>query len=252
MSNINIDFTNKRIILPIPLTTTSGKIRVKNRSTVFEYGLPHASKQQLFSQSNYIEWQIGYDVIVDDNEKLQLTSLPESRFIAYNGKTKALYELSEFIYYFLQFNIITRIELEKTYDFLKNIDGNYVEKNYTIKRSHPCEELLNNVTFYKSIVEYPLLVHKFEHYEIVAEIIIREKQRAVGTQAMLYLCFPITELQAQPPLLGRAAQTKEFGNFTLDKNNYKIILEMTKIFGMLSQSHNTDIIAILSLILSSK
>ena len=45
----------------------------------------------------------------------------------------------------------------------------------------------------------------FGDYEIIAEITIREKQRAVGTQSMLYFCFPITELKSEDPLIGRCA-----------------------------------------------
>jgi hypothetical protein len=66
---------------------------------------------------------------------------------------------------------------------------------------------------------------------------------------MLYFCFPITELQAEIPLIGRIANTKEFAHFVFDKNNSDIILEMIKIFGMLSASHKFDILAILQTII---
>lgn len=92
------------------------------------------------------------------------------------------------------------------------------------------------------------LIHKFKNYEIITEIVVKEKQYAVGTQAMLCLCFPITELKAEPILLGRKAITKETANFILDKNNFQIVPEMIKIFGMLSKSHKEDVLAILEII----
>ncbi len=99
-------------------------------------------------------------------------------------------------------------------------------------------------------LKYPQLVYKFGKYEIIAEITIREKQRAIGIQPMLYLCFPITELRASENLIGRIARIKETAQFVIDKTNYKIVPEMVKIFGMLSPSHHKDILEILKSILT--
>ncbi len=69
---------------------------------------------------------------------------------------------------------------------------------------------------------------------------------------MLYFCFPITELISDRPLIGRTANKKEFAYFKLDKNNANIVLEMIKIFGMLSGSHKFDILKIIDLIIVNK
>ena len=89
----------------------------------------------------------------------------------------------------------------------------------------------------------------FGKYEIIAEITIREKQKAIGVQPMLYLCFPITELQTSANLIGRITQVNETAQFVIDKNNYRIVIEMIKVFGMLSPSHHKDILEILKSIL---
>jgi len=60
----------------------------------------------------------------------------------------------------------------------------------------------------------------------------------------------ITELKSETNLLGRTAETKEFADFVFDSKNAKIILEMIKIFGMLSKSHRADILAIIDLVKS--
>ena len=101
----------KEIFVNIPLTTTSGKIRVKSRTIDSEYGLPFASRQNNFNLNNYVEWQIGYDSVVDDEQKLKLTTLTNTRFTAYNGKTKALYELSEYLYYFTKWQVFSQQDL---------------------------------------------------------------------------------------------------------------------------------------------
>ena len=67
---------------------------------------------------------------------------------------------------------------------------------------------------------------------------------------MLYICFPITELKTELPLLNRCANTKEIAHFVFSNNNYQVILQMLKIFGILSNSHKHDILEILKILLS--
>ena len=104
-----INNSNKSIDISIPLTSTSGKTRIKQRNSIFGYGLPFASRQKPFNQKNYIEWQIGYDAVIPKNvnnfakkdyKNFQNTTIKDIFFIGFNGKNKTLYELSEYIYYF--------------------------------------------------------------------------------------------------------------------------------------------------------
>jgi hypothetical protein len=94
------------------------------------------------------------------------------------------------------------------------------------------------------------LVKEFGKYEIISEIKITEQQRAMATQPMLYLCFPITELQATPILLGRCANIKEIAYFDITKENISVFLEVFKIFGILSKNHRHDVLEIIKLICS--
>ncbi|PIR41972.1 MAG: restriction endonuclease [Candidatus Yanofskybacteria bacterium CG10_big_fil_rev_8_21_14_0_10_37_15] len=241
-----------KIEVPILLTAVSGKIRVKNRSIVNEYGTPVAVKREGFALSNYVEWQIGYDVVKRETEKLADSSLPETEFTGANGKTKALYELSEYIWYFHKWGVISREELESIINYLNAISNNDLIDNNSelqIDRSHPIVKNINGFEFEYTQVKYPLLIHKFNGYEIVTEIKITEKQYAVGTQPMLYLCFPITELNAMTNLIGRTAETKEIAYFEITGSNIKVFLEMLKMFGTLSNNHKHDILQIINTIL---
>lgn len=242
------DEENKQIFVDIPLATPTGKIRIKSRSIFSEYGKPHASRSKPFNQNNYVEWQIGYDL---EDKKKHESSLPDISFKAYNGKKKVLYELSEFLYYFYSWDMVTNSELKRTLEFLSDLEEENLLSNHQdcqITRTHPIEKEINNTTFLGMTLNYPQLIYKFGKYEIIAEITIREKQRAVGIQPMLYLCFPITELQVSENLIGRIAHKKEVGKFIIDKNNYSIVIEMVRIFGMLSPSHHKDILEILNAI----
>ena len=243
------DEENKKILVDIPLTTHTGKIRIKSRSMFSEYGKPHATRREPLNQSNYVEWQIGYDL---EYGKKDSSTLSHISFIAYNGKKKVLYELSEYLYYFYSWDVITLSELRDTLEFLSGLKEENLLSNHPdcqIARTHPVEKRINNTTFFGMTLKYPQLVYKFGKYEILAEITIREKQRAVGIQPILYVCFPITELQVSESLIGRIADLKEVGQFVIDKENYGIVIEMVKVFGMLSLSHRKDILEILKSIL---
>lgn len=260
---IKINKEKKEIVVAIPLTTTSGKIRVKERDNIYGYGLPFASRSKPFNQKNYIEWQIGYDAEKPNNldnykktnfKSYENSTLKNVQFVAYNGKTKALYELSEYLYYLVDFGIIALSELKALKNQLKDLIKYDLIENQPhclIKRTHPTNEIINDLNFEILKVEYPQLIHKFKKYEIITEITIREKQRAVGVQPMLYFCFPITELESESLLIGRCSEPKEFAYFKINKENSFIVLEMVKIFGMLSPSHQYDTVEILNLIIRS-
>ena len=235
----------KEILVKIPLTTTSGKIRIKERNLLNEYGIPVATRQTMFSQKHYVEWQIGYDVVVEKNNET-VTTLFHKTFVGANGKNKALYELSEYIYYFHSWNVITKNELLNIKKFVENTDDNLlidVNNNFNILRSNFKETKLFGIDFLQAEIKYPLLVHKIKNYDIITEIVIKEKQRAIGVMPMLYLCFPITELKSN--LLGRVAETKETADFAISKNNINVFTEMLKIFGVLSKAHKHDMIGII-------
>lgn len=249
-----LDKENKRIRYRIPLTTTSGKIRIKERSFLNDYGIPVATRRKEFSQKHYVEWQIGYDVVTSEINTKKSTTLKEIQFVGANGKIKSLYELSEIVYYFVEWGVLSKEKLQKVYDFVDGTDNNLlidVNSDFSIKRTNLIPKELFGIEFQKAEVSYPLLIHEFGEFEVIAEIIIREKQRAIGVQPMLYLCFPIMELMAEEPLIGRVSNPKEFAEFVFEDLNIDIILEMLKIFGILSKAHKHDILKIINTILSN-
>jgi len=238
----------------IPLTAQTGKTRIKKRSMLNQYGIPVATRSTQITQDCYVEWQIGYDVVTNEQEKFDMTTLGNITFIGANSKIKALYELSEYVYYFLKWDIIKKSELRDLKNTLNSInDENLfdVEASLSIKRSVFIEKELNNTKFLYAKIEYPLIVHKFESFEIVTEIVIKEKQRAIGVQPMLYLCFPVTELQSSVNLIGRTTNQNEVAEFIINRSNYKILLKLLHLFGMLSSNHRKDILSIIDVCLDN-
>lgn len=115
-----------------------------------------------------------------------------------------------------------------------------------IERSHPVPKMFNGINYQWTQIKYPVLIHKFENYEILTEIIIKEKQYAIGVQPMLYFCFPVAELVSKQQLLGRTAESKETARFIITTKNIRIFVLMLKMFGTLSVNHNKDIITIIN------
>ena len=251
MPQIELDNAHHKISVPIMLTAVSGKIRVKNRSVVNEYGTPVAVRRDGFRQSNYVEWQIGYDVVKKEVAKLAESTLPDTSFVGANGKEKALYELSEYIYYFYKWGILTDEDLNGVAEYLGGVeDADLISNNpeLQIDRSQPIDKKIVSFEFEYTQVKYPLLIHKSNSSRIITEIKITEKQYAVGVQPMLYICFPITELRARATLVGRIAETKEIAYFDITQNNIQAFIEVLKLFGILSESHRHDVLEIVKTI----
>jgi hypothetical protein len=201
----------------------------------------------------YVEWQIGYDLELNSNNIQNSTFYNSSKsFVAYNGKRKILYELSEYFYYFYKMGVFTDNDIDSLLKYLTKIDENsFIENLYTITKSYPKEVKINNMNFLESFISYPHLIYDFNNgFLIIAEITIKEKQRAVGIQPMLYLCFPITYLKDinGKSIIGRKANQNEIALFEFNEKNAFIIKESFKIFGIMSKSHNYDTIQILKLI----
>lgn len=255
MEILAIDRVNKKIEIKIPLVQPTGKIRIKERSNYTDFGAPVATKQKPFNQNMYVEWQISYDAELN-SPKAKLSTLNNSSlyFKGYNKKTKILYELSEYLYYFCEMNIIKEEEINTLIDYIDKIPNrNLIENLYRIYKSNPIKKVINKISFLESELKYPHLIHDFNNgFFVITEITIREKQKAVGIQPMLYICFPVSYLLDinGNPILGRTARKKEYAIFELNSSNEFLIKECFKIFGMLSIGHKYDTLQILNLIKS--
>lgn len=246
MSEYFKDEKNRSILYPLPLTAVAGKIRIKERFTFSDYGLPIAPTQTIINGKHYIEWQIGYDKVSLKDESKD--------FIAANGKSKRLYELSEIIKEFYLWKEISRQNLLDIKFFLEN-NKELIEDRLDIQRTHFKEYQLANLPFLKALVSYPLLIYKFENKDFISEIIIKEKQRAMGIQAMLYFCFPLSCLEnskQERDFLHRQIKSKEQGFLRIDSSNIAIFLNLFKIFGILSKNHKHDILQIITFLLGLK
>lgn len=248
-NTVHFDDEAQRLWAVLPLTSPTGKIRVKRRSHFDEYGQPVAACAESLVQSNYIEWQIGYDLLATA-ENAAATTLSDRTFE--NSKerpeTKYPYELSELLFHAYRFGWVNNDELRELVASVSAVsNGNLldVRSDMAVLRSHPVETEVNGVSFWKMEVRYPLLVHRFGDYEIYAEVTNREKQRGVGLQPMLYVCIPLSNLVFDESPFGRTAKPKEKCRWMVGPAEAPLLLELFRIFGMLSDRHRHDTLAIL-------
>ena len=240
--------TPSGLFVNLPLTKPTGKIRIKRRSFFAEYGEPIAPRQTPLSQSSYVEWQIGYDLLATEENK-DKTSLKDGTFRNYKGEIKLAYELSEIVLYARQHGLIDDTEISKCVSDIRAVqDTSTFEEISAISRTNPKETNINGLPFFEMKVSYPLFVHRFGQYDIFAEIMIREKQRAVGTQAMLYVCLPITTLKFLRTPLGRTLEAKECAEWHITREEAALSLELFRVFGMLSPKHKHDVLSILEML----
>ena len=212
-----------KILVSISLTIFQGKARIKKRDRLNEYGFSVATKKENLSEECYVEWQISY------------------------GTDKNLEDLSSFIFYFYNWKVISNQKLLEIKHFLESIDASQLIDKLTITRSEFESKNFLGFNFSVSQVKYPLLVYASNNF--VIEIVNRERQRANGVQPMLYLCFPITELKTDEPLLNRTTQSNEKADLEINETNIFTFLEIFKMFGILSENHRKDVLSIINVIL---
>jgi len=238
-ARFNID--GDRISVILPLTQPTGKIRIKERNSFYEYGLPVAVRRTPLTLRHYVEWQIGYDLL-NNEENRNKTMLSDKIFSNNKGETKLPYELAEILFYSYRENLIGFDRIAETFNQITHTEHTLdVLEEMQISRTNPIQAKINDVDFYKMKISYPLLVHRFGKYDIYAEIAIKEKQRAVGIQPMLYVCLPLSSLNFEQNYQGRILNAKECAEWVISSEEAKLSLELFRIFGMLSEKHKFDV-----------
>lgn len=250
LEDAKVFVSDDELKVTLPLTKPTGKIRIKERSFFGEYGAPVAGRTQKIGLANYVEWQIGYDLLANASNRPR-TTLQDSMFTNYKEERKYAYELSEILYYSAKHGLLSLEEIKEIYGKIKDLpesDTLEMREDMAICRTNPQSVNVNGVDFFRMTVKYPMLVHKFGQYDIYAEVMVREKQRAIGTQAMLYVCLPITSLRFTRDIIGRTFEAKETADWIVGREEASLSLELFRIFGMLSPKHRFDVLAIFKML----
>lgn len=229
---------NGRLVIELPLTTPTGRIRVKRRSEISNYGFPIATRKESFTKDDYVEWQISYAT----------QNPPESSRVEdiVINDTQIGFELTKLLYEGIKLKILSNADLYELEEFINNVqDTETLDENEKIFREDRFQEIKGG--FKKFEEKTPLFIKKNEEKGYFVEIILRHKQRAVGVQSMVYLCIYVETLKDKNgnSLIDRNAEAKEFGEFEITLGNKELITDVVKAFAIASQQHKKDVLSIL-------
>jgi hypothetical protein len=227
----------------LPLTDVTGKVRVKEKTTD-GFGLPIAPSKTALGQKHYLEWQIGYDVPNTNSPSI----VPQIQFTR-KGETKYGHELSKILYECVRLGLVSTNELKiELVRLKKNSTG-------TFEESRAVEvEISTNTTadgFQSAVQKLPQFTKTTPHGAV--QIQLKQKQRAVGYQAMIYVCLPMSEVLTMDgaPRKPAQAKSKETVLYEFNRDNSGFLMDIVHAFGLASQQHNEDMQKILGRILES-
>ena len=237
-------FTNGDAVrVRLPLTDVTGKVRVKEQ-TPDSFGLPVAPSKTSLGEKHYLEWQIGYDIPNTNSPSV----VPEIRFIR-NAEIKYGHELSKIIFESVRLGFLSTNDIVREIEALKKIQPSEFEENQPVQ----VETLTNAAAngFQSAIERLPQFTKTTPHGSV--QIQLKQKQRAVGYQAMVYVCLPMNQVLDMSGHLRKPgpAKSKEMVYYDFNARNASFILDIIHAFGMASQQHNEDIRLILGKILET-
>ncbi len=234
----NYNCTEKSIEISFS-AANDGKFRFKTRDENTAFGKTFAARQNKFGEKVYLEWQIGYDALVEDVKSgKKTTELMQEKFIGSTGKEKYPYELSEILYESIKCGLVSREQFDKLSNeilaFKKFIDDKEIEVD------KPVNVAMNGVKFNETAIKLPtLFMPQLDGSQI--EISIQKQQYASGVQPMIYFCIPFKSFANWKELDGKKSVKGNTLKYVVKKENAEVILNMFRVFGMASSRHKFDV-----------
>ncbi len=240
---VHIETVTNAVRVRLPLTDVTGKVRVKEK-TADGFGVPIAPSKTMLGERHYLEWQIGYDTPNPDNPSV----VPQIELIR-KGGTKYGHELAKIIFESVRLGLLSTNDLARELEALKQIPPAEFEESRAVQI-----EIATNTAadgFQSAVQRLPQFTKTTPHGWV--QIQLKQKQRAVGYQAMVYVCLPMNELLATDgsPRPAGKAHSKETVFYDFNRDNAAFLLDIIHAFGLASQQHNEDIREILGKILET-
>ena len=230
----------------LPLTDVTGPARVKQRGAE-GFGMPIAPTKIPLDSSCYIEWQIGYDTL----DPQHWSVAPGVKFQR-EGRAKYGCELSLMLAEAHRLGLLSGDQLRRERDILAGIGEATLEAQEKIALAPDADTLPGQSArggFARYVQKVPAYIKGTPHGRI--EIQLKQKQRAVGYQAMVYVCIPQSQwLTADTARASRAARTRETVTVRFDRESAGFLLDIVRAFGIASGEHNDDLRKIIDCILA--
>jgi hypothetical protein len=225
--------TNNAVLVRLPLTDVTGKVRVKEK-TPDGFGIPIAPSKTTLGKKHYLEWQIGYDSPTTNSP----SSVPQIHFTR-KGETKYGHELSKILLDALRLGILSTNDLQRELAMLPKLAEKSFEEREFVQME--AAQKPDESGFARSVQRVPQFIKITDHGSV--QIQLKQKQRAVGYQAMVYVCLPMDQVfnAAGEPRKAAAAKSKETVFYRFDRENADLLLDIVRAFAMASRQHNEDI-----------
>jgi hypothetical protein len=239
---------DREVLIAIP-ASNKGKFRFKKRENRLEFGETFSTREEVFDEKSYLEWQIGYDVWVNDIAKgKKTTALRDTTFVGANKKEKYLYELSEIIYEAINSNLITTEELQSLLQEIQNYNEYIDEKKIEIESKSKIS--IHNIDFEELAIKLPTLFLFQKTDKTQIEISIQKQQYASGLQPMVYLSIPLLSFKNYKDLMGRSSQQGDELVYAINEKNIEVLWNLIRVFGLCSKRHNHDVQEILKVLIN--
>jgi hypothetical protein len=240
---VRIETLTNAVRVRLPLTDVTGKVRVKEKSSD-GFGLPVAPSKVTLGKKHYLEWQIGYDIPNTNSSSV----VPEIKFIR-NGETKYGHELSRIVFEAVHLGLLSTNDLVREIEALQKIQPAEFEESQPVQVEAATNAAADG--FQSAVQRLPQFTKTTPHGWV--QIQLKQKQRAVGYQAMVYVCLPMDEVLSADGVSRQAgrAHSKETVFYDFNRDNAAFLLDIIHAFGIASPQHNEDIRKILSKILET-
>jgi len=246
----NMQYTSKdgEILISIP-ASNKGKFRFKKRENRLEFGEIFSTREEVFDEKSYLEWQIGYDVWVNDVMKGEkTTALRDKTFIGANRKEKYLYELSEIVHEAVNAGLLTGEELGSLLQEVQNYNEYIDEKKIEIESKSKIS--IHNIDFEELAIKLPTLFLFQESDKTQIEVSIQKQQHASGLQPMVYLSIPLLSFENYKDLLDKSSSPGDELIYAINEQNIEVLWNLIRVFGLCSKRHNHDIQEILKVLVN--
>ena len=226
-----------QIIVSLPITTPTKKIRVKRPMPGHEAN-PVATRSVQMEQNDYLEWQISYDTeSQDDPSVLQDVVLNKPQGTRYG------YELVRLLHESNGLGILSAARFAELTRLVNAPLAAGIEELEQIRREQDmqADTIATPFGFTRHHLHVPNYLCVAAAYSV--EIKIAHKQRAVGNQAMIFVNLPLSKCQSQnqTALIGRSANKLEKVNYIIDGQNVDVVFDTIVAFAMASVAHRNDL-----------
>lgn len=250
MTNKTIEYNDGIIIWNLPLTTTKGKVRIKDEN----YMGIGKRVGTIFKNGMKIECQIGYDCPIKASDKKQQQKIANKletvnecfrkmEFVASNGNTKVPYELSEilgFAYHNFKSAVSLIDELVEQVNAIKITFEEWEEAKPFLSTERT--DTFNG----KKYIDRPKCNHNFEFVlssDITISVIPEERQYADGIQPMLYVY-----LNSPNSLVGKKIVSNQVYQHVITEKDIDVFCEIMLHLAMLTPRHKKDVLTLLDII----